>query len=53
MKHQDTVVMPKRSFVKEHKHLIKLLENPNKRDLAKEAKAQKAELMAMVKKRNA
>jgi hypothetical protein len=54
MKHQDTVVMPKVSFVKEHKHLIKLLENPKKKDLMKEAKAQKAELMAMMaKKRNA
>jgi hypothetical protein len=45
--------MPKRSFVKEHKHLIKLLEKPNKRDLAKEAKAQQKELKAMVVKRNA
>jgi hypothetical protein len=49
----DTVCMPKRSFVKEHKHLIKLLEKPNKKDLAKEARAQQAELKAMMGKRNA
>lgn len=51
MKHQDTVVMPKKSFIKEHKNLIKLLEKPTKNRLAKEAKAQKKELMDVIKKR--
>lgn len=52
MKHQDTVVMPKKSFIKEHTQLIKLLEKPNKRDLAKEAKVQRQELLKMTGKRN-
>lgn len=43
--------MPKTSFVKEHKHLIKLLENPTKKALAKEAKAQSRELLDMTKRR--
>jgi hypothetical protein len=48
MKKQDAVVMPKKVFVKEHKHLIKLLSNPNTKALKKEAKAQKKELYSML-----
>jgi len=45
--------MPKMSFINEHKNLIKLLNRPTKKGLAKEAKAQQKELKEMTKKRNA
>ena len=51
MKHQDTVVMPKKSFVKEHKNLIKLLTKPTKKGLMQEAKTQTKELIDVMKRR--
>ena len=50
MKHKDTVVMPKKAFVQEHRKLIRLLEKPTKKGLASEAKAQRQELVYMLKK---
>lgn len=49
MKNLDTVVMPKAMFVREHKHLIKLLKNPTAGGLTKEAKAQTKELVDVMK----
>ena len=50
MKPKDAVVIPKGAFIKEHKHLIKLLNRPDKKALKKEAKSQKKELMNFMKK---
>ena len=52
MKKDDTVVITKKAFLKEHNRLIKLLDKPKKQGLAKEAKAQKAEIKAMMGMRN-
>lgn len=49
MKNLDTVSMPKPMFVREHKHLIKLLKNPTAKGLTKEVKAQTRELVDVMK----
>jgi hypothetical protein len=51
MKKEDTVVMPKKKFIQEHIKLINLLQHPKKKYLAEEAKAQRIELLDVIKKR--
>jgi hypothetical protein len=43
-KKASKVVMTKNAFVSEHKHLVKLLRNPNAKGLKKEAQEQSQEL---------
>lgn len=48
---KDTVSMPLKAFVAEHKKLIKVLEDGIKSQLKKEAKEQSEELKKMMKKK--
>jgi hypothetical protein len=46
--HKGEVVMPKKKFVKEHKHLVKVLKSGKKHKMKKEAHKQERELKEYV-----
>lgn len=48
---KKSVKMDKKELIKEHKHLVKVLEQPTKKSLTKEASKQKEELKGYVKKK--
>ena len=47
---EDYIVMPKTSFVKEHKKLLGILKRQNPKELSGERQEQKAELQRYIKK---
>jgi hypothetical protein len=48
-KKKKTIKTPKSEMVKEHRHLVKVLKNPNKTKLSREARKQESELKGYLK----